>query len=389
MTVKPASSLLIVYIVVAQFFCTSLWFAGNAVISDLIDTFGFDIHALGHITAAVQLGFITGTLFYALFTIADRFSPSKVFMWSAFAGGISNILMILEGHTLTSMIILRFLTGFFLAGIYPVGMKIAADYYEKGLGKALGYLVGALVLGTALPHLLKGVSLNLSWKTVISTTSALSLMGGLFIGLGVKDGPYRKPGTKLQFNGLREIFRNKNFLKPALGYFGHMWELYAFWAFIPLLLEHYRTLHQSFSLSISLVSFGVIAVGALGCVTGGYLSLQHGEKKIAGIALILSGVCCLLTPFAIHTAPWIFLGYLTVWGIAVITDSPLFSTLVAKNATPELKGTSLTLVNCIGFSLTILSIELISFTLRFLPITYVFLLLVPGPILGSIALWRK
>ncbi|WP_340063772.1 MFS transporter [Ascidiimonas aurantiaca] len=388
MSVKPPP-LLIVYIVTAQFFCTSLWFAGNAVISDLIDAFGFDIHALGHITAAVQLGFITGTLFYALFTIADRFSPSKVFMWSAFAASISNILMILEGHTLTSMVILRFLTGFFLAGIYPVGMKIAADYYEKGLGKALGYLVGALVLGTALPHLLKGISLNLSWKTVISTTSALSIIGGLCIGLGVKDGPYRKPGTRLHFNGLRKIFRNKDFLKPALGYFGHMWELYAFWAFVPLLLEHYETLHQPFSLSVSLVSFGVIAIGAIGCVSGGYLSLQHGEKKVARIALILSGICCLLAPLAIHTGPWIFFSYLTVWGIAVITDSPLFSTLVAKNATPELKGTSLTLVNCIGFSLTILSIELISFTLRFLPITYVFLLLVPGPVLGSIALWRK
>ena len=168
-------------IVISQFFCTSLWFAGNGVMSSLVTTYKLPENALSLLTSAVQFGFITGTLTFALFTIADRFSPSKVFFISALLGALFNIGFILENQTLFSLISLRFFTGFFLAGIYPVGMKIATDYYQKGLGKSLGFLVGALVLGTALPHLLKDLFINLSWKIVLFTTSTLAVIGGLLI----------------------------------------------------------------------------------------------------------------------------------------------------------------------------------------------------------------
>ena len=142
-------------IVISQFCCTSLWFAGNGVMRDLVANFNLNQSALGHLTSAVQFGFISGTLVFALLTIADRYSPSKVFLFSALLGATCNVLMIGSYNNFSSLLLFRFLTGFFLAGIYPVGMKIAADYYDKGLGKSLGFLVGALVLGTALPHLLK------------------------------------------------------------------------------------------------------------------------------------------------------------------------------------------------------------------------------------------
>ena len=150
-------------IVIAQFCCTSLWFASNGIITELIENFQLKNNALGHLTSAVQFGFISGTLIFAIFMLADRFSPSKIFAFSAFFGAVFNSSLILENNNLESLILLRFLTGFFLAGIYPIGMKIATDYYEKGLGKSLGFLVGALVLGTALPHLMNDLLNFISW----------------------------------------------------------------------------------------------------------------------------------------------------------------------------------------------------------------------------------
>ena len=168
-------------IVFAQFCCTSMWFAGNAVISELVSHFALPTGAMGHLTSVVQFGFISGTLVFALLTLADRFSPSFVFLVSAIIGGVFNLAIIMEGNGFASLLLFRFLTGFFLAGIYPVGMKIAADYYSEGLGKSLGFLVGALVVGTAFPHLLKGFSLDLPWRSVFIITSLLSVSGGALI----------------------------------------------------------------------------------------------------------------------------------------------------------------------------------------------------------------
>lgn len=382
--------LILPVIVISQFCCTSLWFAGNGVMSDLVANFNLNDNALGHLTSAVQFGFIAGTLTFAILTIADRFSPSKVFFISALLGALFNVGMIWDDNSLASMLLLRFVTGFFLAGIYPVGMKIAADYYEKGLGKSLGFLVGALVLGTAFPHLLKGMTFAFPWKSVLLTTSSLAVIGGLLMASLVPDGPHRKPGQGIDLSAFFGVFRNHDFRSAAFGYFGHMWELYAFWAFTPVMLTTYRNLHPKAGFNIPILSFLIIGIGGLACVLGGYLSQIAGTKRTAATALLLSCGCCLVSPFtfAIESEN-LFLAFLLFWGMAVIADSPLFSTLVAQNASAEIKGTALTIVNSIGFAITIISIQLINGMIELTESTSVYTILALGPIFGLIALSRK
>jgi len=377
-------------IVISQFCCTSLWFAGNGVLEDLVKNFNLNQNALGYLTSAVQLGFIIGSLLFALFTIADRFSPSYVFFFCAIAGALFNLGGILNGNTFLSLLIFRFSTGFFLAGIYPVGMKIAADYYDKGLGKSLGFLVGALVIGTAFPHLLKGLSGRLPWQNILIIISSIAIFGGLLMIVFVPDGPYRKSSNKLNLRASIKIFKNKSFRSAAYGYFGHMWELYAFWTFIPIMLTTYINLHPEADLNIPLLSFLIIGLGSLSCIFGGYLSLYFGTKKIASIALLLSGICCLLSPLIFYNNSSIFfISFLLFWGLVVIMDSPLFSTLIAQNAIAESKGTALTLVNSIGFSITIISIQILNMLRNSWNPTYLYVVLAIGPILGLIALYNK
>lgn len=377
-------------IVIAQFCCTSLWFAGNAVMADLMLNFGLKETSLGHLTSSVQFGFITGTLVFALLTIVDRFSPSKVFFFSAVLGAVFNLGTVLEMNTLPTLLLFRFLTGFFLAGIYPVGMKIAADYFEKGLGKSLGFLVGALVLGTSFPHFLNGFGTMLNWKTVLFTTSFLAFFGGLSMLLFVPNGPFRKISQQLDFSVLFKVFKDKKFRSPAFGYFGHMWELYTFWAFLPVMISSFNALNPTANLNVSLFSFLIIAVGGLSCVIGGYLAERLGTKKVAFTALLLSCLSCLISPFFLSLdSPFLFIGFLLFWGMVVIADSPLFSTLVAQNAVAENKGTALTIVNSIGFAITIVSIQTIGLLQIALGSTYIFMLLGIGPVFGLIALSRK
>lgn len=377
-------------IVLAQFCCTSLWFAGNAVMQDLRVNFDLVEGAVGHLTSAVQLGFISGTLLFAILTIADRFSPSLVFLISALFGAAFNALMIYPDQGLFSLLLFRYATGFFLAGIYPVGMKIAADYYQKGLGRSLGFLVGALVLGTAFPHLLKALSFNLPWKYVLIGTSLLATAGGILIALLVPDGPYRKMSQSLDFSSFFKVFQQANFRAAAFGYFGHMWELYAFWAFVPVLLEQFIATNPSFNYNTSLGAFAIIGVGGIGCATGGYLSESFGLKRTAFLALLASGLCCLLVPFVFGLGqPILFITFLLFWGVVVVADSPLFSTLVAQNAITEIKGTALTIVNCIGFATTIVSIQVINYLSEQQIGIWIYSLLAIGPFLGLWALSKS
>ena len=357
---------------------------------DLVATFNLNDSALGHLTSAVQLGFISGTLIFALFTIADRFSPSKVFLISALLGALFNVGITFEGNSLTSLLTLRFFTGFFLAGIYPVGMKIAADYYQKGLGKSLGFLVGALVIGTAFPHLLKSTNDSFAWTSVMFTTSVLAVLGGLLIVILVPDGPYRKQGQQLDLSAFFSVFRKKDFRSAAFGYFGHMWELYAFWAFVPVMLRTYNDLHPDTTFNIPLLSFLIIGIGGLACIIGGYISQAAGTKTTAIFALLLSCGCCLVSPFIFAVEfEIIFVVFLLFWGMVVIADSPLFSTLVAHNASAEIKGTALTIVNSIGFAITIISIQLINVMRELTDSNAIYTVLALGPVLGLIALTRK
>jgi len=380
---------ILLVIVLSQFCGTSVWFAGNGVMGDLVSTFGLQPGSLSHLTSAIQFGFISGTLVFALLTIADRFSPSKVFLFSALLSAFFNLGTIWESNTFESLLTLRFLTGFFLAGIYPVGMKIAADHFDKDLGKSLGLLVGALVLGTAFPHLLKSAATALPWVSVLIATSALSAGGGLLMALTVPDGPYRKPSQRTDLSAFFKVFRKPAFRSAAFGYFGHMWELYTFWAFVPVMLASYTAIHPAASFNIPLWSFLIIGIGGPACVLGGFLSASLGVKRTAAIALTLSGFCCLLSPLVFAQAsPMLFLAFLLFWGMAVIADSPLFSTLVAQNAEAEIKGTALTIVNSIGFSITIVSIQVLNMMEGQLDVGNVYLILAIGPVLGLLGLMR-
>ncbi|WP_452231210.1 MULTISPECIES: MFS transporter [unclassified Lacinutrix] len=385
-----ASKLILPIIVISQFCCTSLWFAGNSIITDLVLNFNLKANALGHLTSAVQFGFIIGTLIFAILTIADRFSPSKVFFVSAVLGSLFNLGVIYSANNLASLLILRFCTGFFLAGIYPVGMKIAADYYQKGLGKSLGFLVGALVLGTAFPHLLKEITHSFPWRYVILATSSLALLGGLLMLFLVPSGPYRKASQKTDLSVFLGVFKNKEFRFVAFGYFGHMWELYAFWTFVPILLKKYSEAHPQVLFNIPILSFVIIGIGGFACVLAGYIAQVKGTKKTAFIALLLSCICCLISPLLFTSAfEYVFIGFLIFWGMVVIADSPLLSTLIAQNAAPEIKGTALTIVNCIGFAITIVSIQILSRMLEITDSNNIFTILAIGPIFGLIMLQKK
>jgi predicted MFS family arabinose efflux permease len=267
-------------------------------------------------------------------------------------------------------------------------MKIAADYFGAGLGKSLGYLVGALVLGTAFPHLLQFLGSNWPWRFVLFITSGLAVLGGIGVFFLIPDGPNRRAGSGLDLTALFRVFRNRPFRAAAFGYFGHMWELYAFWAFVPLALAGYQQLHPSVVFSVSLWSFLIIAVGGLACVLGGYLSLRLGTRPTAALALALSGGCCLVSPlFLLFASSYVFLAFLLFWGMVVVADSPLFSTLVAQNAPAQSKGTALTIVNCFGFSITIFSIQLLNHLQFSQPVQYLFVALAIGPLFGLIGLY--
>ena len=368
---------------ISQFFCTSLWFAGNGVMNELMLNFGLNENALGYLTSMVQFGFIAGTLIFALLSIADRMSPSKVFFICAILGAIFNMGTIWSGNTLFSLLMFRFFTGFFLAGIYPVGMKIASDHFEKGLGKSLGFLVGALVLGTALPHLLKDLQSAWPWEFVLLSTSILAFLGGILIFILVPNGPFRKASQHLQLSAISDIFRAPKFRSAAFGYFGHMWELYTFWAFVPIIIKIYENDQSDINLNIPLLSFIIIGSGGLACVIAGYLAELIGIRKVAYSALFLSCCCCIISPWSFSlSSPLLFISFLVLWGMVVIADSPLFSTLVAKNAPTQLIGTALTIVNCIGFSITIISIQLINLIRSYTDSSLFLIILAIGPFLA-------
>jgi MFS family permease len=374
-------------IVVSQFLCTSLWFAGNAILGDIINTFQLDERFLADLTSSVQFGFISGTFLFAVLTIADRFSPSRVFFVSSILAALCNLAIIINGIDSNTLLFFRFLTGFFLAGIYPVGMKIASDHYQKGLGKSLGFLVGALVIGTSFPHLLKSITTDVPWKTIVISTSTLSFIGGLGMIVLVPDGPYRKRVQRLDVTAFLRGYSNKNFRSASLGYFGHMWELYAFWAFLPVMLTAFSS-RRDLDLNVPLLSFVIIASGGFACMISGVLSLRYGAKRIATIALSSSCLCCLVSPFLLLGESTVLLIlFLLFWGMTVAADSPLFSTMVAQNSVEESRGSALTIMNCIGFSITIVSLQCTSFLLTFFNPEIVFTVLALGPILGLIALF--
>jgi MFS family permease len=382
-TAPPARILPV--IIVSQFAGTSLWFAGNAVLRDLPAEWGLDAAALGNVTSAVQLGFIVGTLAFAVLTIADRFSPRRVFFVCSIAGAAANLGVALVAQGYASLLVLRFLTGFFLAGIYPVGMRIAAGWYQRGLGHAIGLLVGALVLGTAFPHLLRGFGHAWPWQQVTAAVSAIAAAGGALMLALVPDGPHLAKSARFDPKALAVIFRSAGFRASAFGYFGHMWELYPFWAFVPVVIAAHAAAHGE-SLNVPLAAFLVIAAGFAGCALGGLASLRIGSARVAFAQLAASGVCCIVSPWLFAAPAPAFLAFLVFWGAVVVGDSPQFSALNAQNAPRELVGSALTIANCIGFSITIVGLQFLSALATHVPPAWLFASLAVGPLAGLIAL---
>ncbi len=370
-------------IVFAQFAGTSLWFAGNAILPQVQESWNLPEGSLANVTSAVMLGFIVGTFLFALFSVADRFKPSQVFFICSLLGATFNLLLIFLPSTYFNLLGLRFMTGIFIAGIYPVGMKISADWYGGKLGKALGYLIAALVVGSAFPHLLNHFGTSLSWKFVLIGTSSLALIGGFMMILLVGDGPHRITGARFEPRKVIDVFRKKDFRAAAFGYFGHMWELYTLWAFLPVILIYYNESHNT-AIPISLWTFIIIAVGAIGCVLGGILSTRLGSAKVAFRFLSLSGLLCLASPLFYDLPVPLFITVLLIWGFAVIGDSAQFSSLNALTAPPEFKGTALTIAVSIGFLLTIPSIQLLGALAEMIDTRWLLFTLVIGPIFGLV-----
>ncbi|MBI4430077.1 MAG: MFS transporter [Ignavibacteriales bacterium] len=374
-------------IIISQFAGTSLWFAGNAILPDLQRQWGLIPESLGAITSSVQFGFIVGTLIFAFFAIADRYSPRIVFLVFSLLGATFNLGVYLVALDFDTLLVFRFLIGACLAGIYPVGMKIASGWYREGLGNALGFLVGALVLGTSFPHLLKGLGETFSWQDVTLAVSGISAAGGILMFVFVPDGPYLAQGTKFNLKTIPVIFRSEGFRDAAFGYFGHMWELYTLYAFVPVLLATYLAGNPSETLNISFWSFCIIGAGSIGCVAGGIISKKTGSARVAFTQLLFSALCCIFSPLLFGVSVEFFLLFLLFWGIVVVGDSPQYSALVGLNAPKEYVGSSLTIMNSIGFSITIVSIQFTTYLSNFVRPEFLLSFLVVGPILGIRFLW--
>ena len=369
-------------LVLAQFFGTSPWFAVNAVMPDLQRELGWANAAVGALTSSLQLGFIVGTLVFALLAIADRFSARRVFLLCAVTGGACTVGAWAMVRDYEALMAWRFATGFFLAGIYPVGMKIAAQWYNKALGGALGLLLGALVLGSASAHALRAMGDALPWPALMLGVAALSAMSGLLLYFATGDPPQATARVStLQWGALTTLWTDARVKASVLGYFGHMWELYTMWVMVPLILA---TRLQGTALSWT--AFAVLGAGAMGCAVGGWIAQRWGSARVAGVQLSISGLCCLATPFMLNASDGLFYAWLLVWGITVAGDSPQFSTLTARNAPPQAVGSVLTLTNSIGFAISIVSILLFVSLSETVALGSLLPWLAIGPALGLLAL---
>jgi MFS family permease len=386
MSSPSVSSTGLLVIVLAQFAGTSLWFAGNAILPDLMPLLNApDLN--GWITSAVQIGFVSGTLLYALLALPDRFPSLWIFLISVVLAAVANAGWLLFPLRAESLLVSRFLTGFFLAGVYPIGMKIAADWFKPVLGRAMGFLVGALVLGTAFPHLLRGLGTSLPYRTLMIAVSSLAVSGGLLLFMAIPAKPALSQRSSFRLSTLTELFHPSAFRPAMLGYFGHMWELYTFWAFLPVIVTAYNTRHPDTTVNPSLLTFATISAGMLGCVAGGYRALQIGSRRVAWLLLLSSGFCILLLPGFLLTSLPVFISFLLLWGAAAAGDSPQFSTLIAANAPIEKRGSILTLATSLGFLLTVLSIQLMAWLVQQFGFSaLLFYALLPGPLLGSRAI---
>ena len=382
----------IVLIVIAQMFGTSLWFSTNGVLRQIEEIWSLSGSDLGSLTNSVQFGFIIGTLFFTITGFADKFKPSRIVTLCCFLGATSNAVIVFEEISFTFVIFSRLVVGVALAGIYPIGMKLIISWDPQKAPNTLGLLVGMLVLGSSLPYLIRALGISLDWQYTVILTSGLCYIAGITIYL-MGDGPHLITNRKTHFRLLdqfSELLKNKKYLASAVGYFGHMWELYAFWTCVPILItisiSQAQIDDQEFL--VSLLSFLIIGLGFLSCVLGGTLAKSFNSSGVASISLAFSLSICLIYPLLGNLYFFLDLILLMLWGFFVISDSPQFSAISATVCPQHLVGTALTTQNCIGFSISMVTIFLTTSFYESLGLYFVWILL-PGPALGLIFFSRQ
>jgi MFS family permease len=387
----PRHRTAVALVVLAQWLGTSLWFSPSGAAEGLMAQLGIGAAAFGWLIAATQLGFIAGTFGFAATGSADRFGASRIFATSCVVGAVANAALVAPGLHYEAVWALRFAVGLCLAGIYPLGMKMIVQWVGGRPAAALGWLVGMLTLGTAMPHALRASGASWPWEAIVLASSALSLAGAAVVYF-LGDGPYGaaiapRPGAAVPSGAAaRQVFAVPGFRASALGYFGHMWELYAFWSVLPwlcqpLVADLARQVGAERAPSVALMSFAVIAVGSVGCIAGGLWSRRIGSARVAALALAGSGLMCLVYPLIPEQALGLRVAALVFWGFCVVADSPQFSALSARFAPPQWLGSALVMQNGIGFLITVASIVIMS---RAVPAwgASAMWILAPGPLLG-------
>jgi MFS family permease len=373
---------------IAELLAMSLWFTGTAVLPQVTKLWHSDGLAFASwLTVAVQIGFALGAITFALFNVPDVFRPVTVLVVSAIAAAAANAAFAYSAADPLPAILLRGATGFFLAGVYPTGMKIIAGWFQKGRGLALGIMIGALTLGSALPHGVNSIG-GIPWKSVVLAGSGFALLAAVIVALAVREGPYAMPQSRLDLSQVWEIARNKRLRLANLGYLGHMWELYAMWGWIAVIIGASSGWPR---LKYEAWTAAAIGIGLIGCVWAGAAGdrLQHSadsariaqRAKVTIVAMMVSAACCVAAALAFHR-PAFLVVVAMVWGIAVIADSAQFSAIISEVAEKSYIGTALTLQTALGFLLTAFAIRSIAAIATRFGWQWALACMAVGPLLG-------
>jgi MFS family permease len=374
-------------VALATLLAMGLWFGVSAVGPQIAAEWRLDASTTSWLTLAVQLGFVAGTLLSALLNLPDVIRPRTLFAICALLGAMVNALLAWTVDSAGPAIALRVLTGVLLAGVYPPAMKIIATWFRTGRGFALGVLIGALSLGKASPYLINAFGSG-SWRTNAAIASIGAVLASLIVMRFVGEGPHALPNQRFDPSQITRIFANRGVRLANFGYFGHMWELYAMWAWAPVMIRASVEASGDSPRFAEAASFLVIGAGAIGCVVAGVLADRVGRPLIAAAAMAVSGACCIAVGFLYGKAPIALLVVAVIWGATVVADSAQFSACVTEYADPRYIGTALTLQTCIGFLITTVSIRMIPLLVARVGWEWAFAFLAPGPMLGIVAMMR-